>query len=72
MFNHFNFLGVDVFDRALLRYILAQKAIDMVAEAQIKVIATLQVRNVALTLLRFINQRTASERFAVVVVQRLD
>ena len=72
MFNHFNFLGVDLFDRALLRYILVQKAIDMVAEAQIKVIATLQVRNVALTLLRFINQRTASERFAVVVVQRLD
>ena len=70
VFDHFNFLVVDVFHRTFLRHILAQQTIEVLVTAAFP--ARKRPGKVARTPQRFINQCMSAELFAVVVGQRLD
>ena len=70
VFDHFNFLVVDVFHRTLLRHILAQQTIEVLVTTSLP--ARKGPGKVARTLQRFINQCMSAELFAVVIGQRLD
>ena len=70
VFDHFNFLVVDVFHRTFLRHILAQQTIEVLVRPTLP--TGKRSGKVARAIQRFVNQRMSAELFAVVVDQRLD